>query len=413
MSRLADSGPRRRRGSGEGSIYQRKDGRWVAAVTIGGGKRKTYYGETQGEVLAKKTKALRELQLGIAPADDRLTVKQYMQSWLEGRKVSSKKPLRYTTLRDYESRIRLYIEPNLGSIRLSKLTPDDIEKMLAKMQAEGLSPRTCQYVHAVLRTALQTAVRRGKVARNVATLIDSPSGQHESVKPLEVEEAKRFLAAAAKEELLGSLYIVALGLGLRKGEALGIQWVDVDLEKGRLWIRHGLQRQTGKGLVLVEPKSKTSKRSLALPPFVVDAFKEQRRRQAEQRLRAGSKWQDLGFVFTMPDGRPVSPDYINLHFPRFVQRTFTRCPHCDDGQVVEGSCDHCGKKAEVKVPKITFHGLRHSCASLLFAQGCSLRLVMEVLGHSQIALTANLYTHLLPEADREAASAMQTIVGAK
>ena len=379
----------------------------------GNGKRKTFYGQTQGEVIAKKAKALRELQLGIAPADDRLTVRQYMQSWLEGLKVSSKKPLRYTTLRDYESRIRLYIEPNLGSIRLSKLTPDDIERMLAKMQAEGLSARTCQYVHAVLRAALQTAVRRGKIARNVATLIDSPSGQHESVKPLEVEEAKRFLAAAAQEELLGSLYIVTLGLGLRKGETLGLHWDDVDLEEGRLWIRHALQRQKGKGLVLVEPKSKTSKRSLALPPFVVDAFKEQRRRQAQQRLSAGSDWQDLGFVFTMPDGRPVSPDYINLHFPRFVRRTFTRCPHCDDGHVVEGSCDHCGKKSEVKVPKITFHGLRHSCASLLFAQGCNLRLVMEVLGHSQIGLTANLYTHLLPEADREAADAMETMFGAK
>jgi integrase len=403
----------RRRGSGEGSIYQRKDGRWAAAITVTGTKRKTFYGKTQAEVLAKKTKALRELQLGIAPADDRVTVGQYIQSWLAGRKVSSKKPLRYTTLRDYESRIRLYIEPNLGSIRLSKLTADDIERMFEKMQAEGLSARTCQYVHAVLRAALQTAVRRGKVVRNVATLIDSPSAQHESIKPLEVEEAKRFLAAAATEELLGPLYVVTLGLGLRKGEALGIHWADMDLEKGRLWIRQALQRQKGKGLVLVEPKSKTSKRSLALPPFVVDAFKEQRKRQAEQRLRAGSKWQDSGFVFTMPDGRPISPDYINVHFPRFVRRTFARCPRCGEGQVVEGSCDHCGKKSEVKVPTITFHGLRHSCASLLFAQGCSLRLVMEVLGHSQIGLTANLYTHLLPEADREAANAMQTMLEAR
>ena len=402
---------KRRRGSGEGSVYQRKDGRWVAAISLPDGRRKSFYGKTQREVLTKKTKALRDLQLGIAPADDRLTVKQYMWSWLESRKVSSKKSLRYTTLRDYESRIRLYIEPNLGSIRLSKLTPEDVERMLAKMRDEGLSARTCQYVHAVLRTALQTAVRRGKISRNVAKLVDSPSVKRGPVKSLEVEEAKRFLDAAAEEQLLGPLYIVTLGLGLRKGETLGMRWDDVDLDEGRVLIRHALQRQKGKGLVLVEPKSETSKRALRLPPFVVDIFREQRRRQAEQRLRAGSTWQDQGFVFTMADGRPVSPDYINLHFPRFLQRTFTRCPHCDDGHVVEDVCDHCGEKAEVKVPKITFHGLRHSCASLLFAQGCDLRLIMEVLGHSNIALTANLYTHVL-EANREAADAMQAVLGA-
>jgi len=121
----------------------------------------------------------------------------------------------------------------------------------------------------------------------------------------------------------------------------------------------------------------------------------------------------LSPTFTMENGRPVSPDYTSKSFPGFLREVFTRCPHCDDGHVLEGRCNECGEEAEVRVPTITFHGLRHSCANLLFAQGCSLRLVMEILGHSQIALTANTYTHLLPEADREAATAMQTLLGSE
>ncbi|MCE5252891.1 MAG: site-specific integrase [Actinomycetia bacterium] len=398
----------RKRGNNEGSIYQRSDGRWAGAVTLEDGRRKSFYGKTRSEVAGKVNRALTELQQGITPADDRLTVRQYMAVWLEGRKDS----LRYATYRDYESRIRLYIDPSLGSVRLSKLTPEQVERMLAKMQEAGLSPRTRQYVHAVLRAALQTAVKRGRIPRNVAMLIDGPSVKREPVKPLTVEEAKTFLAAATEERLLGPLYTVTLGLGLRKGETLGLRWQDVDLEERRLWVRHALQRQKGKGLVLVEPKSRTSRRPLALPPFVVEAFKEQRRRQVEQRLASGPHWQDQDFVFTMPDGRPVSGDYINAKFPKFLKRSFTRCPLCGEGQVHDGHCEKCGGAAIVQVPAITFHGLRHSCASLLFAQGCSLRLVMEILGHSQIALTANTYTHLLPEADREAATAMESVLGA-
>ena len=168
---------------------------------------------------------------------------------------------------------------------------------------------------------------------------------------------------------------------------MGLKWDAVDLKEGRLWVRWALQRQTKKGLVMVEPKSRTSRRPLPLPPFVVALLKEHKKRQTADRLAAGPKWKDSGHVFTMEDGRPMSPEYAYKEFCKFLKRAGIR--------------------------HIRFHDLRHSCASLLFAQGCSLRLVMEILGHSQIAITANLYTHLLPEADREAAGAMQALLGAK
>ena len=150
-------------------------------------------------------------------------------------------------------------------------------------------------------------------------------------------------------------------------------------------MRWALQRQKKQGLVMVEPKSRSSRRPLALPPFVVAVLKDHRKRQTEQRLAMGPKWKDSGHVFVMENGRPMSPDFGYKEFCAFLTR------------------------AELR--HVRFHNLRHSCASLLFAQGCSLRLVMEILGHSQIALTANTYTHLLPEADREAATAMQNMLG--
>jgi integrase len=201
-----------------------------------------------------------------------------------------------------------------------------------------------------------------------------------------VEDAKK-LIKKAEGDPLEAVYVTTLALGLREGETTGLKWEVIDLDEARLWIRWALQRQKDKGLVLVEPKSRTSRRPLPLPPFVIAALKDPKKRLAADRLAAGPKWQDTGHVFTMENGRPMSPDFAYKEFKRFLRRA--------------------------ALPDIRFRDLGHSCVSLLFAQGCSPRLVMEILGHSQIAITANLCTHLLPEADREAAGAMQALLGAK
>jgi len=370
----------RKRGQNEGSVYQRSDGRWVGAVTLGNGKRKTFYGPTRAAVARKVNRALHEIEQGITPADDRITVQAYLDDWLK----KAKPDLRYSTHRGYEQIIRLHLGPELGKIRLSKLSPDDVEDFIGRKIDAGLSPRTVQYCHAVLRVALQKAVRYGKIPRNVASLVDAPKVSREPVKPLTTKEAKALLKAASGDPL-EALYVATLALGLRRGEACGLKWSDVDLKARRLWIRRALQHQKGRGLVEVEPKSRTSRRALPVPPFVVQALKDHRKRQAAQRLAMGPDWKAGEWVFTMEDGRPVSPDYVNVAFPRVL------------------------KKAKIR--HIRFHDLRHSCASFLFARGCEMRLVMEILGHSQIALTANTYTHLLPEGDRRAADAMESLFG--
>lgn len=398
------------RGQNEGSIAERTDGRWMGRVTLPGGRRKAFYGKTRAEVAKAINKALTELEQGITPADGRMTVQTFLDRWLE---QTAKPKVRWATYRGYEQLVRGHLVPELGKIRLSKLTADDVEAFVNRKVESGLSPRTVQYAHAVLRVALQTAVRRRYVHQNVAALVGAPKVTREPVEPLTVELAQVFLKAAQGDRF-EALYTVTLALGLRRGEVLGLRWADVDLEDGRLWVRWALQRQKDKGLVMVEPKSRTSRRAIPLPPFVTTTLKEHRRRQNELRLMRGPEWQDLDYVFTMDDGRPVSPDYLTQAFPQFLAANLNRCPKCKvwlpANKVVEGLCKECG--TEVEPRKLRFHDLRHSCASLLFAQGCSMRLVMEILGHSQIALTMNTYTHLLPEADREAATAMQSLFGA-
>ena len=201
-----------------------------------------------------------------------------------------------------------------------------------------------------------------------------------------VKEAQK-LMKAANSEPLEALWMFGMALGLRRGEALGVKWEDVDLAKGRLVVRTALQRQNKQGLVAVEPKSKTSRRTLPLPPFVVTSLKRHLKRQKAQRLAVGPDWHESGYVFVREDGRPMSPEVLFKEFKAFLTR------------------------AEVR--DVRFHDLRHTCASLLFHQGCSLRLVMEILGHSRIGLTAETYTHLLPEADREASRAMEALLASK
>lgn len=255
--------------------------------------------------------------------------------------------------------------------------------MNAKL-ASGLSARTVQYIHATLRRALGQALKWDLVARNVATLVDPPRVVRPEVQPLTPEAAKALLEAA-RGDRLSALYTVALALGLRQGELLGLRWADVDLDNGFLHVRRALQRIDGK-LQLVEPKTAKSRRTIAMPAFVVAALREHRLRQGLERMFVGEGWQDaFGLVFTTAIGTPLDEGNVRRQFKRLL--------------------------AKAGLPDMRFHDLRHSCASLLLAQGLSLRAIMEVLGHSQIALTANTYTHILPQMQREAADAMDRFFG--
>jgi integrase len=374
-----------KRGQSEGSIYRRKDGRWAAAVSLGyvAGKlkRKTVYGATRAEVQAKLTRLLGDKQKGLPVVGERQTVGQFLADWLENWAKPSVRPKTFVS---YSDTVRLHIVPAIGRIPLSKLTPQQVQAMLNECLRSGLSPRTVGYVRSVLGIALARALKLGLVARNIVELVDRPRIVRHEVRPLDVEQARALLTAAQRHRL-GGLFSVALALGLRKGEALGLRWQDVDFDAGTLVISGALQRLSGK-LVRVETKNNSSRRMLRLPDSTVNALREHRVRQMEERLIAGQKWQDSGFVFTTRVGSPLDPRNVLRQFASVLRAA--------------------------GMAHMRFHDLRHSCATLLLAQGVPARVVQDILGHSAIRVTMDTYSHVMPSMRDDAARAMDAILGA-
>ena len=374
-----------RRGAYEGSIYRRKgDGRWAASVHLGyaDGRRvrKTYYGRSRAAVQQALNVAVSAYQSGLpVTRNDRQTLQAFVEQWLVGVRPS----LRPSTHARYSQLMLVHVVPNLGRTPLTRLTPRQVQDLLNAKAASGLSPRTVGHIRAVLRRALNQAMRWNLVARNVASLVDPPHVPPFDIRPLNVAQARTFLLAAQSDRL-AALYVVALASGMRQGELLALRWEDVDIDGLTLTVRRSLSRVGGKAVV-VEPKSQRSRRTIPIPQLAVDALRRQRSRQAEDRLVAGAAWQDNGLVFTTALGTALDGSNVTHRFQRLL--------------------------AEAGLPRQRFHDLRHACASFLLTQGVPARVVMETLGHSQVSHTLNIYTHVAPELQREAADRLEALLG--
>jgi integrase len=376
----------KRRGSGEGTITQREDGRWMARIDLGtvNGRRKrlSIYGKTRKEVADKLVTEQRKVQQGLPVAIERQTVEQFLNNWLADVIVGAVRPRTYHS---YAQIVRIHLIPALGKHQLTKLAPQNVQALMNARRAQGLSPRTVLYIRAVLRRALGQALKWGLVAQNVATLVDPPKPVRHEPNFLTGEQARRFLAANEGDRL-EALYAVAVALGLRQAEILGLRWQDVDFEAGTLAVRRQLQRLNGR-LQLVDLKTRQSHRTVAVPASVMEKLRAHRARQAAERAALGPYWRGSSdeYVFTSTVGTPLEP--------RNVVRSFKAV------------------LANAGLPDMRFHDLRHTCASLLLAQGVSAREIMETLGHSQITMTLNTYTHIAPDARRRVADAMDSALG--
>jgi integrase len=371
----------RSRGNGEGSIYQRKSGgKWCTAITLDGGKRKVLYGKTRQEVAKRLNQALNDREQGMPVVVERLTVNQFLERWLEH---SARPKLRHSTYESYSDLVNLHLVPELGKKQLAKLTPLDVQTMMGRKLEAGLSPRRVQMMRAVLRKALGQAVKWGLVGRNVATLVDPPRVQYPEIRPLTPEQAKTLLEAA-RGDRLEALYSVALAIGLRQGEALALKWDAVDLDAGMLYVGATLQFING-AFQFVEPKTARSRRTVRLPRFAVDALRAHKIRQLEERLLMGSRWQEHGLVFTTSVGTPLHASSVTHRFQRLLEAA--------------------------GLPRQRFHDLRHCAATLMLVQGVPMRVVMETLGHSQISLTMNTYSHVMPALQQDAADRMDALFG--
>ena len=368
----------KRRGHNEGTVRQRADGLWEARLSLPNGKRKSLYGKTRKDVQDKLRAAMREAENGLDLTAGRQTVGQYVLRWLED---VARPTVRPSTFKSYASYVRLHIVPGLGHHPLTKLTPQHVQAFLNAKSGAGLSPRTVQQIRAILRRALGQALKWGLVARNVAALVDPPRCVRTPVQPLSGEQARRLIDhATAQDDRHWPLLTTAILTGLRQGELFGLRWEDVDLTAGTLRVRHAMQRVDGKPR-LIEPKTKKSRRTLSLPAPVVAAFRAQRKRQLEERLLAGDRWREWGLVFASTIGTPLEPTNVLKRLRALLE--------------------------SAGLPRQRFHDLRHCCASLLLAQGVSARVVMEMLGHSQIALTMDTYSHVMPAMLKDAATALK------
>jgi integrase len=380
-----------RRAAGEGSVHKRKQGGWQGSVTIptagGSRRRKTVYGTTQREVLAKLAELRRTINAGLpVPSGRPLTLGAYLDAWLRDTLPGSVRP---STAASYTSLTRQHIIPALGHHRLDRLTAIHIRAFLRAKSTETsvrtgrpLSPRTLQYLHAVLRLALEQARRDDLVARNVAGLVAGPRLERTEVHPVTPDEVAQLLAAATTDRL-APLWLLVTALGLRRGEALALRWDDIDLDRGHLRVRATLQRLDGHLIRAEMPKTQSSRRTLPLPTVVVDALRTHRALQLQERL-AAPVWQDETLVFTTGIGTPLEP--------RNVLRSF------------QNLCDRAGLR------RLRIHDLRHAAASFLLLQGVDMRVVMGTLGHSRLATTSDLYTHLLEPVQRQAADRMDELL---
>jgi integrase len=393
-----------RRGKSEGSIFQRKDDRWCAIVDLGfvDGKRqrKTFYAATRKAVSKKLNDALGRRDRGaVVATNDQLTVETYLDRWLESVSVRPK------TKRQYEQIVRLYLKPAIGPVKLARLDPDQVRSLVLSLERRGLSVRTATLSRDVLRIALAQAVRDELIARNVATLVRRPKGRRREGPTLDSDQARSLLDALAGKRL-EAVVTCGVALGLRLGEVLGLQWSDVDVKAGRLSIRKSLQT-SGKRRELVELKSRESRRTLALPAFVVRALERHKASQAEKRLAAGSTWQRSDFVFTTGAGRPLDGSLVTRDLKVILAKTWLGGrADCDHDRQRERVCLDCGAG---QLPKLSFHGLRHSCASLLLAAGVPVRDVSELLGHSDVRLTLTSYAHVLDESRRKTAGTIDRL----
>jgi integrase len=360
-----------RRGNGEGSIYQRPDGRWYGQATVNG-ERKGRYGKTRREVADRLAALLRDAQMNMVPTvDGRTTVSEYLKRWLE---ETARPRLRHSTYPAYKGHINNHIIPAIGKKRLANLTRQDVQSFVSDLVRDGVKPATITRIHATLRVALNDAYRDDLLPRNVAEKARLPRVQRKDVHVLSPDEAKALLEVV-KGHRLEPMILVAMATGLRQGELRGLTWEDVDLNTGSLMVRHQLQRVDGQ-LTLTDTKTHAT-RTLHLPDIALQALSRQRTAQKEARLLAGSRWLQTPYVFTTSIGTPFDGSNLSNYFKQIVRKT--------------------------DLPAMVFHGLRHTNASLILAQGGDLRLIMHQLGHSQISLTANTYTHVLPALQREAA----------
>ena len=370
-----------KRAHGEGSVTHRKDGRWMTSMTLENGSRKYFYGDTQKEALEKLREAQHQQKQGTLATGKAQTLRVYLDRWLEDAHRTSLKPSSYA---DYRRVIDKHIVPVLGHIQLQKLTPQHIQSFYAKELKAGLSARTVNKYHALLHKALDNAVRWNLVARNVCDVVTKPRETKYEIQPLTEEQARKLLDTV-RGNVLEGIITIALTTGMRRGELLGLKWEDIDFKGKNIVVRRSVTYVNKVGVVELEPKTQKSRRKIMLPDFAIEVLKQHQTRLQERKAQLGSAWQESGYVFCNGRGGFLQEKQLYDMYKRLLKRA--------------------------GLPNIRFHDLRHSAATIMIKMGVNPKVVQEVLGHSNINITLNIYTHVLPSMQQEVATKLDNLFG--
>ena len=309
------------------------------------------------------------------------SVGEHLDHWLAYSIKPHRKP---STVKSYSARITTYLKPELGKIKLTKLTPKRVQVFVNDLVARGLKPRTVAYTLQVLRMSLDTAVEQRLIAFNPATKgIRKPRASRKEIEPMTVGQANA-VRRAVEGHRLGAMFVLMLYTGLRRAETLGLRWCDVDLDAGVVRVRQTVERVDGE-FVFSEPKTDKSRREIAgLPPIVLNALDSWRKRQHKERMKLGADYEDSGLVFTSPDGSPIVESLVNRMLDSLLK--------------------------EAGLPKMRVHDLRHGAATLLLAAGVDLKTISSILGHSSIRITADVYVHTSQQMIRDAMTKLDQFV---
>lgn len=365
-----------KRAAGEGSVYKRGK-RWVAQV--GSDENREYkYFDTQKEANDWRQKKNEQIRKGLIVEGSKVHLSKFLEKWLIVKKTS----VRPNTYLQYTQIVHQHINPKLGDIKLRDLKPHQVQNLYTKKLEDGVSPRTTRLIHAVLHNGLNHALKIGLVVRNVSDATTLPKVPRKEMKTHDDYQVRQLLQTAEGTRMR-VLFRIAVTTGLRQGEILDLKWSDLDWQTGRLQIQRQAQRRKGEGIVFCEPKSASGRRVVNLGEKTIDILREHKEKQYRERMIAGDKWQENDLIFPSPIGTPQ--DWAN------ILKGYKKCL----------------KKAGL--PDLRFHDLRHTAATLMLQQKINPKVVQERLGHADISLTLNTYSHVMPSMQEEAAEKMDEL----
>jgi integrase len=368
----------KRRRNQEGSIIKRENGSYRAQISIQG-KRLSHTARSVKECLAWIQKAKQDYESELEHPGADQTFEKYLENWL----ITKQPSLRRTTHYQYTLSCKRYITPFLGKYRLNEIRPEHIQKLYATHIKAGLGARTIRIIHGVLHQAFQQAVKLWILDRNPVTATTPPKVQSEEMHFYDEEQVGRFLFAA-KGEPNEALYHLAVATGLRQSELLGLKWTDLDYERRTLTVQRQLQRNGPKDNLFAQPKTSNGRRTIVLGKATMAKLQEHWWKQNKDRIEAGDRWKEHELMFPTPTGTPKNHANLYRQFKAIISRA--------------------------GLPEIRFHDLRHTAASLLLNHGIPAIIVSRRLGHYKVSMTLDIYGHLMPEMQEDAAKLIDELI---